>query len=56
MLCPVCEGETKVIDSRRKPDCVNRRRECLECGFRFNTVEVDTDYFDFLHRKEKSDA
>ena len=54
MLCPMCDGETKVTDSRPKVDSVNRRRECLECGFRFKTVEVDVDYFDFM-KKRKDD-
>ena len=52
MLCPVCEGKTTVKDSRKEVDCINRRRECIKCGFRFNTVEVDADYFNFLQRKE----
>lgn len=49
----MCDGETKVTDSRPKVDSVNRRRKCLECGFRFKTVEVDADYFDFM--KERKD-
>ena len=33
MTCPVCGGETRVVDTRH-PDCetVWRRRECTECG------------------------
>ncbi len=31
-----------VVDSRRpEPDVVKRRRKCLDCGYRFNTVEVE---------------
>lgn len=31
-----------VVDSRRpEPDAVKRRRKCLDCGYRFNTVEVE---------------
>ena len=40
MKCPICQSEDhKVIDSRRKENGIFRRRECLSCGFRFNTVE-----------------
>lgn len=42
MHCPVCHFEdTKVIDSRVAADglSIRRRRECLECGFRFSTYE-----------------
>ena len=41
MTCPECNGQTKVVDSR-EPDAqkVRRRRECLVCGYRFNTLEV----------------
>lgn len=42
MTCPVCGGDTKVIDVRA-PDCEHfrRRRECLECKYRFFTVEYE---------------
>ena len=43
MDCPVCERNTKVINSRPSSDSIRRRRVCLECGYRFNTVEVDED-------------
>lgn len=39
MNCPECESETKVIDSRKKPGYIYRRRKC-ECGTRFSTREV----------------
>lgn len=42
MKCPVCLSEdTKVVDSRTSSDgfCIRRRRECLECNFRFSTLE-----------------
>jgi len=41
--CPVCNyGETRVVDSRLTRDGmqIRRRRECLECGNRFNTFEA----------------
>lgn len=48
MTCPKCGGETCVIDSRPSEDSVRRRRECLECGDRFNTMEIDADYYETL--------
>jgi transcriptional repressor NrdR len=42
MKCPICHFEdTKVIDSRVAADgsSIRRRRECLECNFRFSTYE-----------------
>lgn len=45
MDCPLCRGATKVVDSRRDDDGVRRRRECLECGYRFNTMEFDYDQY-----------
>src|ERR1700749_3655878 len=43
MHCPFCQHEdTRVIDSRLTEDCgtVRRRRECPQCGERFNTFET----------------
>ena len=48
MTCPKCGAETCVIDSRPSEDSVRRRRECLECGERFNTMEIDADYYETL--------
>jgi len=41
MYCPKCKKEnTSVIDSRDVDDrTVRRRRECLECKYRFTTYE-----------------
>ncbi len=40
MKCPLCGHEdSKVTDSRTVDDTVRRRRECLDCGFRFTTYE-----------------
>lgn len=42
MRCPACHNiETKVVDSRMIADgmAIRRRRECLDCGCRFSTVE-----------------
>ena len=41
LLCPKCNGGTTVYDSRPKKDGTTKRyRECLNCGFRFKTVEI----------------
>ncbi|MEK9766779.1 MAG: transcriptional regulator NrdR [Thalassolituus sp.] len=43
MHCPFCaHQETKVIDSRLVADGeqIRRRRECIQCGERFTTVET----------------
>ena len=50
MRCPVCDGDTKVIDTRCHDDSVYRRRMCLVCGYRFSTIEIDRDYYDNLTR------
>ncbi len=42
MRCPKCTSiEDKVIDSRisKEGSTIRRRRECLECGHRYSTVE-----------------
>ena len=41
MKCPFCScEESKVIDSRPTENKVRRRRECINCGFRFTTYEI----------------
>lgn len=43
MRCPRCSHvDDKVVDSRQSKDggSIRRRRECLECGFRFTTYET----------------
>lgn len=42
MKCPKCNcHESKVIDTRSTDDGfkIRRRRECIECGYRFTTYE-----------------
>ena len=56
MKCPVCLGDTAVIDSRDDPDAVNRKRKCKKCGYKFRTVEIDTDLYNKLvDAKKKKD-
>lgn len=54
MTCPICGGETHIINSRPSEDSVRRRRECTECKHRFSTVEIDSDYYAFLTKEGKS--
>jgi transcriptional repressor NrdR len=41
MMCPVCTGETRVLESRLADggEAVRRRRECLRCNSRQTTFE-----------------
>ena len=46
MTCPYCGcSDTRIVDSRKREDSVFRRRECIECGKRFNTIEIDYDLY-----------
>ena len=45
MDCPVCCGRTAVLHTDSDGETVTRRRECKECGFRFNTTETDDDLY-----------
>lgn len=46
MLCPNCFNERiKCIDSRKDIDAIIRRRECCECGFKWQTIEIDEDLY-----------
>lgn len=41
MNCPKCgSNQVYVVDSRPDKDCFKRRRECMFCSERFNTVEI----------------
>lgn len=42
MNCPKCGSPTHVLVSRNRPvkQSTNRRRECLQCGYRFTTIEI----------------
>ena len=41
MLCEICEGKTRVINTRTDVDHVVRKRMCLKCGHIFYTQEID---------------
>jgi transcriptional regulator NrdR family protein len=53
MNCPVCGGKTTVKDCKSNEDSVWRRRECLQCKHRFNTHELDEDYYKSLKPIDK---
>lgn len=41
MTCPKCGSwQLRIADSRPADFTVNRKRECLDCGHRFSTVEI----------------
>ena len=44
MLCEICEGKTRVINTRTDVDHVVRKRMCLKCGHIFYTQQIDMDY------------
>ncbi len=41
MNCPICNKDTRVVDTRLSSDGIGirRRRECLSCAHRFSTME-----------------
>ena len=56
MTCPKCYEKTKVIDSTTDEDSTTRRRECVACGCRFSTIEIDKDMYERLvknHEKQR---
>lgn len=54
MTCPMCNGDTKIVDSRKNIDNVVRYRKCRECSYRFSTVEIDEDFYSRLNTKKPS--
>ena len=51
MTCPKCCSKTKIWDSRQQDDAKRRRRECLSCGYRFITIEIDEDLYERMIKK-----
>lgn len=41
MICPICDGDTKVLYTEQdyERNRIMRKRECIECGFRFFSEE-----------------
>lgn len=53
MTCPKCGSDNLgVIRTNDEVDQIIRRRECRECGYRFNTVETDSDVYERLNKKK----
>jgi len=48
MTCPTCQVATRVVDSRRIPEGVARRRKCPRCQSAFYTAETAVDKW--LHK------
>lgn len=49
MTCVLCGEETKVLETRDSlygdTPALRRRRECLECGYRATTYEIDASVY-----------
>lgn len=43
MTCPICNGDTKVMDTARNEEAVYRRRKCLLCDRLIFTIELEAD-------------
>ena len=56
MTCPICGGETKVVNVYSYFDHVIRVRKCHKCRFRFRTIEVDDDLYNNLNKEKKHHA
>lgn len=40
-MCPKCGSENiSVVDSRRRPEYIFRARICLNCGHKYQTMEI----------------
>ena len=39
ITCHLCDGKTRVLETRVHPAGVYRRRQCLQCGARLSSVE-----------------
>ena len=37
--CPKCGGDVYVVDSRPRDEFIYRRRQCVQCEYRFSTIE-----------------
>lgn len=55
MICPKCQKfDTQVIDTRDSNDGIRRRRECLECKYRFTTYERSESIHLIVIKKDSS--
>lgn len=56
MKCPDCNGETMVVKTTSKDDCVNRQRKCQVCGHQFHTQESKRQGVKVTTRRKKGQA
>ena len=55
MKCPKCDGKTIVTNSRpSEKKTIRRRRECMDCGYRFTTYEITEVLKDRYENAEKT--
>lgn len=41
MNCPKCKSENVYCkDTRKDADSIKRRKHCVDCGYRFSTIEI----------------
>ena len=41
MICPKCKSSNNFVkDTRHHAGETHRRRECIDCGYKFNTIEI----------------
>ena len=53
MKCPSCGSlQVHIVDSRGYDTQVRRRRECLDCLTRFNTIEIHLEEHKILKQRE----
>jgi transcriptional regulator NrdR family protein len=50
MNCPCCQSfnKSKCKDSRPEPDRIRRRRECIDCGHLWSTLEITVGQYEEL--------
>ena len=44
MVCSECNGNSKVIDNVEIDGYMYRKRQCLNCGHKFYTTEIEVNY------------
>ena len=57
MQCPKCKAHGLAChDSRPYNETIRRRRRCLNCGYRFSTVEISIEDYHKLKENEAETA
>ena len=55
-MCTKCNVQSEVLDSRARKEGWHRRRQCPNCGRRWNTVEIPMDEYKVLMALANIDA